>query len=123
MVGVIDGFRWALLRGEPALWWPSVLTSVVLTSVLCLSGSGISAGWRGPSRMSSEPEIRSQTSENQQETVRLNSAKEPDVYKMAYELAMRIFQLRRGFPPKEKFALSRQIRCSSRFVCLNLRRA
>ncbi len=38
MVGVIEGFRWALLRGEPALWWPSVWTSVVLTTVLCLSG-------------------------------------------------------------------------------------
>jgi len=38
MVGVIDGFRWALLRGESALWWPSILTSVLLTSVLCLSG-------------------------------------------------------------------------------------
>ena len=23
MVGVIDGFRWALLRGETAFWWPS----------------------------------------------------------------------------------------------------
>lgn len=38
LVGVIDGFRWALLRGESALWWPSVLISVLLTSVLCLSG-------------------------------------------------------------------------------------
>src|SRR5881397_1290688 len=38
MVGVIDGFRWALLRGEIALWWPSILTSVLLTSVLCVSG-------------------------------------------------------------------------------------
>jgi lipopolysaccharide transport system permease protein len=38
MVGVIDGFRWALLRGETPLWWPSILTSVLLTSVLCLSG-------------------------------------------------------------------------------------
>lgn len=38
MVGVIDGFRWALLRGEATLWWPSVLTSLILTSVLCLSG-------------------------------------------------------------------------------------
>ena len=38
LVGVIDGFRWALLRGESALWWPSVLISVFLTSVLCLSG-------------------------------------------------------------------------------------
>ena len=38
MVGVIDGFRWALLRGEFALWWPSILTSVLLTSALCVSG-------------------------------------------------------------------------------------
>ena len=38
MVGVIDGFRWALLRGEVALWWPGVLTSVALTSGLCLFG-------------------------------------------------------------------------------------
>src|SRR5947207_2472291 len=38
MVGVIDGFRWALLRGESTLWWPSLLASVLLTSVLCLSG-------------------------------------------------------------------------------------
>jgi lipopolysaccharide transport system permease protein len=38
MVGVIDGFRWALLRGQTDFWWPSLLTSVLLTSVLCLSG-------------------------------------------------------------------------------------
>jgi lipopolysaccharide transport system permease protein len=38
MVGVIDGFRWALLRGEIALWWPSILISMLLTSLLCVSG-------------------------------------------------------------------------------------
>jgi len=38
MVGVIDGFRWALLRGEPALWWPSLLCSFALTALLCLTG-------------------------------------------------------------------------------------
>jgi lipopolysaccharide transport system permease protein len=38
MVGVIDGFRWALLRGEIALWWPSLVASVLVASVLCLSG-------------------------------------------------------------------------------------
>src|SRR5712691_2703764 len=36
MVGVIDGFRWALLRGESVLWWPTVLTSILLASLLCL---------------------------------------------------------------------------------------
>jgi len=39
LVGVIDGFRWSLLRGESPLVFSSVLTSVVLTLVLC--GSGI----------------------------------------------------------------------------------
>jgi lipopolysaccharide transport system permease protein len=38
MVGVIDGFRWALLRGQTELWWPSLLASVLLTCGLCLSG-------------------------------------------------------------------------------------
>src|SRR4029077_9436141 len=38
MVGVIDGFRWALLRGQSPIWWPGVLTCVLLTSGFCLSG-------------------------------------------------------------------------------------
>jgi lipopolysaccharide transport system permease protein len=38
MVGVIDGFRWALLRGDSALYWPGFLTSVFLTAVLFISG-------------------------------------------------------------------------------------
>jgi len=45
------------------------------------------------------------------------------VYKLAYKLAMDIFELTRRFPPEEKFALSSQIRRSSRSVCLNLREA
>ena len=54
---------------------------------------------------------------------RVNSAKELDVYKFAYELAMTIFQISKGFPPEERFALTRQIRRSSRSICLNLREA
>lgn len=38
MVGIIDGFRWALLRGESPLWWPSVLTSIAATALLCVLG-------------------------------------------------------------------------------------
>src|SRR6266853_726500 len=38
VVGIIDGFRWALLRGEAGLYWPSVVCSVGLTAVLCLFG-------------------------------------------------------------------------------------
>lgn len=38
MVGVIDGFRWCILRGESPLALNSILSSVALTSVLCFSG-------------------------------------------------------------------------------------
>jgi four helix bundle protein len=55
--------------------------------------------------------------------MRLNSAKDLDVYKKAYVLAMEIFEVSKKFPPEERFALTGQIRRSSRSVCLNLREA
>lgn len=55
--------------------------------------------------------------------MQINSAKELKVYQAAYELAMRIFEITKRFPPEEKFALTSQIRRSSRSVCLNLREA
>src|SRR5438094_6678251 len=54
---------------------------------------------------------------------RINSAKDLKVYKAAYELSMKIFELTKSFPVEEKFALTGQIRRSSRSVCLNLREA
>ena len=54
---------------------------------------------------------------------RINSAKDLAVYKAAYDLAMKIFELSKRFPTEEKFALTSQIRRSSRSVCLNLREA
>jgi lipopolysaccharide transport system permease protein len=39
MVGAIDGFRWALLRGEARLYWPGLLTSIVTTATICLTGT------------------------------------------------------------------------------------
>jgi len=56
-------------------------------------------------------------------TKRVNSVKDLAVYKVAHELAMEIFELRKRFPPEEKFGLTTQIRRSSRSVCLNLREA
>ena len=38
VVGVIDGFRWSLLRGQSAMWWPSVLMSILVSTLLCSSG-------------------------------------------------------------------------------------
>jgi four helix bundle protein len=53
----------------------------------------------------------------------INSAKDLKVYKAAYQLAMKVFELSQRFPPEERFALTGQIRRSSRSVCLNLREA
>ena len=55
--------------------------------------------------------------------MQLNSAKDLDVYKKAYSLAMKIFEMTKKFPAEERFALISQIRRSSRSVCLNLREA
>ena len=55
--------------------------------------------------------------------MRINSAKDLRVYKLGYELAMEIFELSKKFPAEEKFALTSQIRRSSRSICLNLREA
>jgi four helix bundle protein len=54
---------------------------------------------------------------------RINSAKDLAVYQVAYGLAMEIFELSKHFPPEEKYALTTQIRSSSRSVCLNMREA
>jgi four helix bundle protein len=45
------------------------------------------------------------------------------VYVKGYELAMQIFGLTKNFSPEERYALTSQIRRSSRSVCQNLREA
>ena len=55
--------------------------------------------------------------------MRINSAKELEVYKKAYSLAMDVFNISKSFPSEEKYSLTSQIRRSSRSVCLNLREA
>lgn len=55
--------------------------------------------------------------------MQIRSAKELEVYKRAYELAMQVFEVSKGFPSEERWALTSQIRRSSRSVCLNLREA
>src|SRR5437588_5773398 len=57
------------------------------------------------------------------QSARINTAKDLKVYKVAYELAMKVFELSKTFPAEERFALTSQIRRSSRSVCLNLREA
>ena len=53
----------------------------------------------------------------------IKSQFELDVYKIAFDAAMRIFELTKTFPKDEKFSLTDQIRRSSRSVCANLSEA
>jgi four helix bundle protein len=53
----------------------------------------------------------------------IRSAKELDVYRKAYELSMLIFQASKSFPAEERYALTGQIRRSSRSVAMCLREA
>src|SRR5213083_1349864 len=55
--------------------------------------------------------------------MQINSAKDLTVYKSAYKLSMDIFQVTKSFPNDEVYALTSQIRRSSRSVCTNLREA
>ncbi len=53
----------------------------------------------------------------------VQSAKELEVYQYAYDLAMRIFAISKIFPHEDRYALTSQIRRSSRSVAMNLREA
>ncbi|RQD67923.1 MAG: four helix bundle protein [Desulfonatronovibrio sp. MSAO_Bac4] len=51
------------------------------------------------------------------------SVKELIVYQKTYRPAMLIYEATKKFPPEKRYALTSQIRRSSRSVCLNLREA
>lgn len=38
MVGVIDGFRWAILGADAAIYWPGVLVSIILVALILVTG-------------------------------------------------------------------------------------
>jgi four helix bundle protein len=54
---------------------------------------------------------------------KIKSHRELEVYRKGFDLAMRIFELSKGFPKEETYALTDQIRRSSRSVCANLAEA
>jgi len=51
------------------------------------------------------------------------SAKDLEVYQLAYSLAMEVFVCSKAWPAIERYSLTDQIRRSSRSVCANLREA
>ncbi len=54
---------------------------------------------------------------------KITSHKDLKVYHEAYQAALRVHELTKSFPSEEKFALTDQIRRSSRSVCANLAEA
>jgi len=55
--------------------------------------------------------------------MKIRSHKELDVYKLAFQAAMEIFELTKSFPKEKNYSLTDQIRRSSRSVCANLAEA
>ncbi|MGC9504218.1 four helix bundle protein [Baaleninema sp.] len=53
----------------------------------------------------------------------IRSHRELEVYQIAFEAAMKIFELSKRFPIEERFALTDQIRRASRSICANLAEA
>lgn len=60
--------------------------------------------------------------ENRQPT-HVRCFKDLQVYQVAFESAMRIFELSRNWPKEDKYSLTDQIRRSSRSVCGNIAEA
>ena len=51
---------------------------------------------------------------------KISSFRELEVYKLAFETAMEIFEISKRFPKEEQYSLTDQIRRSSRSVCTNI---
>ena len=52
--------------------------------------------------------------------MKIRSHKDLDVYKMAFEAAMKIFEVSKGFPIEERYSLTDQMRRALRSVCSNI---
>ncbi|MFB2924031.1 four helix bundle protein [Aerosakkonema funiforme] len=53
----------------------------------------------------------------------IQSHRDLEVYQLAFDVAMQIFELSKKFPVEERYSLTDQIRRSSRSVCANLAEA
>ena len=56
-------------------------------------------------------------------TGKLRSHRDLEVYRMAFDASLRIFDLTKTFPVEERYSLTDQIRRASRSVCANLAEA
>jgi len=53
----------------------------------------------------------------------IGSVRDLEVYRLAFDTAMELFEITKSFPKEEKFSLTDQIRRSSRSICTNLAEA
>ncbi len=58
--------------------------------------------------------------EAKRETKRIQSVRDLDDYRIAFDAAMEVFNISKNFPNEEKYSLVDQVRRSSRSVCANL---
>jgi four helix bundle protein len=59
----------------------------------------------------------------QRQKTNIRHFRELEVYRLAMDSAMRIFELSKQFPPEERYSLTDQMRRSSRSVCANIAEA
>lgn len=57
------------------------------------------------------------------ENARIKRHTDLEVYRRAFQTAMRVFEISKNFPLEERYSLTDQIRRSSRSVCANLAEA
>ena len=57
------------------------------------------------------------------ENMAIRGHEELEVYQLAFEMAMQLFQVSKRFPVEERYSLTDQMRRSSRSVCANLAEA
>ena len=60
------------------------------------------------------------TREEKKRAKMISSARDLEVYKLAFDSAMEIFEISKRFPKEEQYSLTDQMRRSSRSVCANL---
>lgn len=65
-------------------------------------------------------ETTDEKTKDEKMTERINSVRDLEVYQIAFDTAMQIFQMTKSFPVDERYSLIDQIRRSARSVCSNL---
>jgi four helix bundle protein len=88
-------------------------------------GEGETRRWGYRRNRRSLGEEGTMNGEGQERTPRkfVNDHEQLDVYRTAFDGAMRLFELSRGFPREERYSLTDQMRRSSRSICANLAEA